>query len=120
MLFRSCEASIYLRPEAQGRGIGRRLYGALEAIMAYQGHRICYAIITSENTGSLAFHEKMGYSVTAKMPGCGRKFGRWLGVTWMEKNLGGAEDPRDFPRAWEDICQGAQKFLDILDILSIS
>ena len=63
----SCECSIYLRPEARGRGIGRKLYRALEGIMAYQGHRLCYAIITSENTGSLAFHEKMGYSVTARL-----------------------------------------------------
>ena len=116
----TCEASIYLRPEAQGRGIGRRLYQALEAIMARQGHRLCYAIITSENTGSLAFHQKMGYSITAEMPGCGRKFGRWLGVTWMEKKLNPPGDPQDFPLSWAVVRQDAQRFLDILDILSLS
>ena len=116
----SCECSIYLRPEARGRGIGRKLYRALEGIMAYQGHRLCYAIITSENTGSLAFHEKMGYSVTARMPGCGRKFGRWLGITWMEKELNSIEDPQGFPMSWNDIRQDDQKFSDILDILSLS
>ena len=116
----SCEASIYLAPTAQGRGIGRKLYQALEAIMAYQGHRLCYAIITSENTGSLAFHQKMGYSITAQMPGCGRKFGRWLGVTWMEKTLNLIKDPEDFPTTWDALRQDAQKFSDILDILSLS
>ena len=43
------EVSIYLAPEAQGRGIGRRLYTALEALMEHQGYRILYAIITEEN-----------------------------------------------------------------------
>ena len=31
----SCEASVYLRPDARGRGIGRKLYGALEKILAF-------------------------------------------------------------------------------------
>lgn len=116
----SCEASIYLRPEAQGQGIGRKLYLALEAIMAYQGHRLCYAIITAENTGSLAFHHKLGYRMTAQMPGCGRKFGRWLGVTWMEKMLNSLEEPAGFPVPWSDIRQDDQKISHILDILSLS
>ena len=116
----SCEASIYLRPDAQGRGIGRRLYQALEQIMAYQGHRLCYAIITSENVGSLAFHQKLGYQKTAEMPGCGRKFGRWLGVVWMEKALNQPGNPTDFPITWAALRQDEQKFCDILDVLSIS
>ena len=42
--FRWCsESSVYLRPEARGRGIGRQLYGALEAILAYQGYRKNYS-----------------------------------------------------------------------------
>ena len=116
----SCESSVYLRPEARGRGIGGRLCRALEKILAYQGHRINYAVITTENRASLAFHEKMGYRVTAEMPGCGFKFGRWLGVTWMEKQLNFVEFPSDFPISWHDIRQDDQKFSDILDILSLS
>ena len=116
----SCEASIYLRPEARGKGIGRRLYTALEQLMAFQGHRICYAIITEENRDSLAFHHKMGYQVTAKMPGCGRKFGRWLGVIWMEKPLNLVDCPSSFPTEWQSIRQDDQKISDILDTLSLS
>ena len=33
----SCETSVYLRPEAKGRGIGRKLYTALEQLLAAQG-----------------------------------------------------------------------------------
>lgn len=116
----SCETSVYLRPEARGRGIGRRLYAALEKLLALQGHRRNYAVITSENLPSLAFHEKMGYRFTAEMPGCGYKFGRWLGVTWMEKELNVVETPHGFPTEWKTIRQDAQKISDILDILSLS
>ena len=73
-----CEVSIYLAPQVHGRGIGRRLYQVLEQILRLQGYRVVYSVITTENTGSLAFHEKVGYKTVATLPGCGMKFGRWL------------------------------------------
>ena len=82
-----CEVSIYVAPEAHGRSIGRRLYSALETLLWKLGYRLIYAIITSENKGSLAFHEKVGYRFCAELPGCGYKFGRNLSITWMEKEL---------------------------------
>ena len=116
----SCESSIYVRPEAQGQGIGRRLYAALEQIMALQGYRVCYAIITAENQPSMDFHKKCGYTCTAHMPNCGWKFGRWLGVTWMEKTIHLVQCPSSFPISWQILRQDAQKISDILDILSLS
>ena len=116
----SCEASVYLHPEARGRGIGRALYTALEKLLAYQGHRLCYAIITSENQPSLDFHGQMGYRFRAELPGCGYKFGRWLGVVWMEKMLKLVDSPSSFPEDWHCLRQDAQKFSDILDILTLS
>ena len=110
----SCEASVYLRPEARGRGGGRKLYTALEKILAYQGHRICYAIITGENEASLRFHRKLGYRLTAQMPGCGFKFGRWLGVTWMEKELNPVSSPSSFPVEWGVVRQDDQKISEFL------
>ena len=109
-----CEASVYLRPEARGRGIGQKLYTTLETCLAAQGHRLCYAIITSENEASLAFHRKMGYTFTAELPGCGYKFGRWLGVIWMEKRLNLVESPSYFPTDWKNLCQDDQKISDFL------
>ena len=43
----SAEASIYLCPEAQGRGIGRKLYAELERLLQKQGYKKVYAIITT-------------------------------------------------------------------------
>ncbi|MBQ8237153.1 MAG: N-acetyltransferase [Oscillospiraceae bacterium] len=110
----SCEASVYLRPDARGRGIGKKLCTALEKLLAAQGHRLCYAIITSDNSASLAFHRKMGYTVTAELPGCGWKFGRWLGVTWVEKTLNFVYFPSDFPVDWPVLRQDYQKISEIL------
>lgn len=99
------ESSIYLAPKAQGRGIGTALYTALEAMLRDQGYQINYALITSENRQSLAFHEKMGYKITADFPNCGYKLGRWLGVIWMEKRLNPVENVRNAPSSWLSIRQ---------------
>ena len=91
------EASIYLRPEAQGRGIGRKLYAALEEILKNQGYRKVYTIITTANEPSIAFHQAVGYRHTATMPDCGYKFGKWYGTVWMEKDLNTWDSPPHEP-----------------------
>ena len=83
----SAEASIYLCPEARGRGIGKSLYAALEEILKKQGYRKVYAIITTANEASVAFHKAVGYRHTATFPDCGYKFGQWYGTVWLEKDL---------------------------------
>ena len=113
------ESSVYLRPEAKGRGIGRALYTALEQILAYQGFMVNYAIVTSENLSSLAFHEKLGYHTAGQFSGCAFKFGKRLGIIWMEKEIKKAEIPSKFPDTWPCVRQDAEKFSDILDILSL-
>ena len=114
------EASVYLKPDARGRGIGRKLYTALESILAYQGYRVVYAIITSENAASVAFHRKMGYKTIGNFQDCGYKLDRWLGVIWMEKRLNPVGNVSNFPLLWQSIRQNQQKFSDILDTLSLS
>lgn len=83
----SAECSIYLCPEAWGRGIGKQLYAALEELLRRQGYRKVYAIITTANEPSVAFHRAVGFRHTATMPDCGYKFGKWYGTVWMEKDL---------------------------------
>lgn len=93
----SAESSVYLCPNAKGRGIGRALYAVLEQLLEKQGYRKVYAIVTSENEASLAFHKAVGFTVTAQMPEIGIKFGRLLGITWLEKCLKMGELPSKFP-----------------------
>ena len=118
--YRWCaEPSIYLRPEATGKGIGQKLYAVLEWILDKQGYQVLYALVTTENSGSIRFHEKMGYFSRADFPDCGYKFGRWLGVTWMEKRIKSVHSPNGFPKPWGAIVQDAKSFCDILDSLSL-
>ena len=119
--YRWCaEASVYLHPDALRRGIGTRLYGALEEFLRRQGYRTVYAIITGANETSLAFHNAVGYRHTARFSRCAYKFGDWLDVIWMEKNLACVKSPMNFPCSAEDIVKNARNLCDILDILSLS
>ena len=114
------EPSIYLCPEAKGRGIGKKLYAALEEILKLQGYRTLYAIITQENEISVEFHRKNGYKMLTLFPECGYKHGRWLGVYWMEKRLSSVETPNSFPIPFPRLGQDNQRISDILYNLSLS
>ena len=113
------EPSIYLRPEARGRGIGTALYAALEEILRTQGYQVLYALVTQENAASLRFHEKLGFRQMVLFPDCGFKFGRWLGLIWLEKRLKIVETPTSAPAPWFQIMNNIQNFPNILDILSL-
>ena len=114
------EPSIYVSPAAQGKGIGRKLYLALEELLKIQGFRMLYALITGENQGSVAFHEKLGYTFAGKLQAAGYKLGRWCDVIWMEKPVQIVENPREFPTKWGTFRQDDQKIRDILYSLSLS
>lgn len=102
----SAEASVYIAPAAQGRGIGRALYETLEAILRRQGYRMLYAVITTENAGSITFHERLGYEKIGDFSNCGYKQGRWLGVTWMAKELDCPRQVDSFPKSWVKCVDG--------------
>ena len=113
------EDSLYLLPEAKRKGIGTKLLACLEKLLALQGYQKVYAIITAENTVSLDFHRKNGYLCTAAFPKCGYKFGRWLGVAWMEKELPFVPFSGFFPVAFPILMQTDEKILHNLDTFSL-
>jgi len=114
------EPSIYVMSAAQGHGIGKKLYTALEELLKLQGYLVLYAWVTGENTGSVRFHERLGYKISMELEKCGYKLGRWCGLVWMEKRLNYVENPMDFPTSWGSIRQDEQKICDILYNLSLS
>ena len=97
------EISCYLAEEARGRGVGRRLYAEIEDILRRQGVRKLYAVVTSENAPSLAFHRALGFAQTAYFPDVGYKNGAWYGVTWLEKTLQPLGTPEQFPISWREL-----------------
>ena len=114
------EPSIYVAPQAKGKGIARKLYGALEWILEKQGYQVLYALVTQENVPSLRFHGKMGYKMRMILPDCGFKQGRWLGLCWMEKRLKIVETPSEPPVCWMSIVQDRERFADFLSSFTIS
>ncbi len=114
------EASIYLRPDARGRGIGRALYAVLEELMKLQGYVKVYVLVTSANQPSVDFHLACGYTYTACLPGCGFKLGAWHDLFWMEKPLNSVEMPTNFPTPVNAIVEIDRKFHKILEDLSLS
>ena len=113
------ESSVYLAPAARGRGIGTALYAALEEILRTQGYQVLYALVTQENAASLRFHEKLGFRQMVLFPDCGFKFGRWLGLIWLEKRLKIVEIPTSAPTPWPIIIGNEQNFGHFLDNLSL-
>ena len=102
--YRWCaEISCYLAQEARGRGVGRKLYAEIEDLLRRQGCRKVYAVVTSANEASLAFHRAAGYRVTAEFPETGFKNGRWYGTVWLEKQLQPLGTPEHFPVSWREL-----------------
>ena len=121
MAYRWCaEVSIYLAPAAQGKGVGRRMYAVLEQLLQHQGYRVLYAIVTTDNGPSVAFHEAVGYRQRAVFEDCGYKFGRWYGTVWLEKRMVFVENPTNIPVEWERIVENDRIVPNILANLSLS
>lgn len=88
----SAEDSIYLHPEAAGRGLGRQLLAALIEQAEQAGLRKLIAVIgDSGNAASVALHRSLGFEPVGTIGACGWKFGRWLDIVLMEKPLGDAD-----------------------------
>jgi len=86
----SIETSIYVAPDAVGRGIGTRLYEELFKSLEGEDVHRAYAGIALPNQASIALHERFGFKRVAHFTEQGRKFDRFWDVGWYEKALGSA------------------------------
>ena len=83
----SVEVSIYLDPNASGRGIGVALYDALFEELKTEGIHRALAAITHPNEASVALHKRFGFSEIGLFAEVGHKFEKYWDVLWMEKHL---------------------------------
>jgi phosphinothricin acetyltransferase len=93
-----CETTVYVAPESRGRGIGRRLYAALAALLREQGYRRAFAGVSLPNDASVALHEAQGYALAGIAHAAGYKFGRWHDVATYAMTLRPLDDPAEDPR----------------------
>lgn len=86
----SVETTVYLDPEATGRGIGKALYGSLLAQLADDPHlHRAYGGVALPNPASIALHEKLGFELAGTFHEIGFKLDRFWDVAWYEKDLSG-------------------------------
>jgi L-amino acid N-acyltransferase YncA len=79
------EASIYVAPQAQGRGVGRALLTAVVASAEQAGIWTVQTGIFPENQASLGLHEACGFRVVGVRERLGRLHGRWRDVVLLER-----------------------------------
>lgn len=78
------EHSVYVRSDQRGQGLGVLLMQALIERARSAGLHVMVGAIESENAASIRLHQRLGFVTTGQMPQVGRKFGRWLDLTFMQ------------------------------------
>lgn len=86
------EDSIYVLPDAVGRGIGKALLLRVIEACTARGDRQMLAVIgDSGNAASIGLHAACGFVHTATLRSIGWKFGRWVDSVLMQRGLGLAD-----------------------------
>lgn len=83
----TCEDSIYLAPDAVGKGLGSALLARLIEDSSKAGLKQMLAVITAERTNSIRLHEKHGFRMIGRYEALGFKFDRWLDIVHMQRAL---------------------------------
>jgi phosphinothricin acetyltransferase len=86
---RTVETSVYLRPGAEGRGLGQQLYGALFAELEEEPVHRALAIIAQPNPASVALHIRLGFRSAGVMREVGFKFERYWDAELFARTLPG-------------------------------
>ncbi|QEG38835.1 GNAT family N-acetyltransferase [Roseimaritima ulvae] len=84
---RTAEISVWIRPECQRQGLGRRLMEEIIARAVAVQHRVILSRVEADNVGSLKLHESLGFRTIGTMHRVGEKFGRLLDVVMLERLL---------------------------------
>ncbi|MCL9806621.1 N-acetyltransferase family protein [Flavobacterium amniphilum] len=78
------EHSVYIHKDFHGNGIGSTLIKELIELAKNQNLHTMIGVIDSENMGSIAFHEKLGFKNVGHIKETGFKFDRWLDSIFMQ------------------------------------
>ncbi|WP_304165634.1 GNAT family N-acetyltransferase [Phenylobacterium aquaticum] len=86
------EDSVYVSPDALGKGVGRAVLSQVLADCETLGLRQVMAVIgDSGNAASIGLHQALGFEHAGVCKAVGFKHGRWVDTVWMQKSLNGGE-----------------------------
>lgn len=80
----SRETTVYVHNDHHGTGVGSALMRRLLAELREQGAHVAIAGITLPNDGSVALHERLGFTPVGVFRESGRKFDAWHDVGFWE------------------------------------
>lgn len=89
----SVEHSIYIRADQRGNGVGKALMQALIERARQLGKHVLVAGIEAKNSGSIRFHQRLGFEEAGCLREVGTKFDRWLDLTFMQLMLDRHAEP---------------------------
>lgn len=81
------ETTIYLAPEAAGKGLGTALYTELLSRLTDRGFHTAIALVAIPNDASEALHRRMGFEAIGTFRHSGFKNGEWSDVRFYQKLL---------------------------------
>ena len=87
------EHSVYVHKDHRGAGAGRALLQRLITAARKQQYHVMVGGIDVCNAGSIALHEKMGFSYAGTIKEVAFKFGRWLDLAFYQLVLETPENP---------------------------
>lgn len=91
----SVEHSVYVQKAHRGKGIGQALMRQLIAAAKEQQYHCMVGGIDIANAGSIAMHEKLGFTHAGTIRHAGFKFGRWLDLGFWQLLLETPTTPND-------------------------
>jgi len=89
----SVDVTVYVREDARGHGVGKRLYGRLFEELVRLGYFQAFAGIALPNAGSIALHESVGFKILGTYRKVGFKQGAWRDVGWWQRELRAPAEP---------------------------
>lgn len=81
------ELSVFLDAGHTSRGLGKKLYRTILAILQQQGVRTAYGCVSLPNAGSEALHKSFGFQLCGTFRCAGYKNGKWRDIVWFEKTI---------------------------------
>lgn len=84
----NAELSIYLDKNCHSKGAGTVLYEMMFEILAKQGVKTLYGLVTTPNPNSVKLHERTGFQLAGTYHNTGFKANQWCDLLLYEKQIG--------------------------------
>jgi L-amino acid N-acyltransferase YncA len=86
------EDSVYVSPDAIGKGVGRAVLAeVLKACEALGVRQVMAVIGDSGNAASIGLHSALGFEPAGICRSVGFKHGQWVDTVWMQLSLNGGD-----------------------------